>query len=218
MDNAPPPAPVAKPTPQPAKPQPTVVEKARADISKGKAGFHIEKPFRYVGAFINGTVTDGLNGLAKWAVFGLKWGAVSGFVASLAGAAGMLPVMGGMAGSLLAIAGSSTIFPPIIAFAAVAFVAGAALGAAHGLLTGGMRAMNREVRRDKYAEDLVQREQIRGRAPANRADYRTAWRASQFRDDLLSNQALLREQERDHDLNTYWQDREHRPSTSSNSR
>ena len=194
----PPPKPKPEPvyTPPPAPPKPSMVEQARANIAAAKAshGFSITRPFRYTAAFVKGTITDGLNGIANWGQKGLKYGLVGGFIAGF-----LAPVGGG--------------FAAVVGIAGVMFLGGAAIGGTVGLLTGGMKAVGRVHRGEKYAEDLVDRSKIQARAPENRADYRSAYQdrnARNIRGGIFTQQVLDREREMTRDENTYWQDREQR--------
>lgn len=209
--------PTLPPAPPPA-PKQTVAEKARAETAKGKAGFDPMRPFRYGKAFIGGTILDGLNGMANWGRRGLKWGLGGGVLAAIG-----LPALNlslGLSGTAAAIgselfgiaAVTAPALLPVVMCVAVGFLACAALGTAHGLLTGGMRALNREHRRDKYAEDLVQRRTIRDKAPSSRADYRAQLRAREARSDFMTAYSLEREAEARRDASTYWSDREQRSS------
>lgn len=200
-----------KPAPAPKKPKVSVAEQARADIAKGQVGFHPARPLHYARAFIHGTIHGTLGNLAKWARFGLKWGLIGGVALAIGFPAMQLVVTGP------AIAAAATTLAPLLALGPIgvigamvigATLAGAALGGTHGLLTGGRREMMREVRRDRYAEDLVQRAKVRKAAPANRADYRPSAREKQVRDDFAAYYALDFEQRERKDLNTYWQDKE----------
>lgn len=194
----------ARPAPPPPVPEPSVAEKARTSIAQAKVGEeHVTRPFHYAMAFVGGTIKGGLDGLARWGRFGLKWGGITGLVVGVA------------TGALAA----GTMIPILVTFGGGALLASGALGAVHGLATGGMRAYGRERRRDLYADDLIVRDKIQKTAPVNRSDYRAALRSNQRSQGVIAQQVMEREAERRQDENTYWQDREHRTGNGwSNSR
>lgn len=198
-------APKPAPAPKPAAAKPSVAAEAAKNIASAKTGTDPMRPLRYGRAFITGTIGDGLDGMANWGRRGLKWGAIAGIVTPLAvSVMPALVTLPGVLGAAAAFAAGGFI-APVIGFAAVAFAAGVVLGAAHGLATGGMRAMNREIRRDTYAEDLVQRAKVQKAAPAPTVDYRQAYYASQQRKGLIAQQLMAREDEKAADDKTYWQ-------------
>lgn len=179
---------------KPAAPEPSLVERANQSIATAKTGFDPLRPARYGIAFVSGTLKDGLNGIARWGSIGLRYGIMAGIVVGIA-----LPTVGILSG--IALVGGSM------------FAAGALGGGIRGFATGGMKAVGRIHRGEKYAEDLIQRSQIQQEAPPNRRDYRAHHHAHQDRKNAILLQNLEREAERRRDAeiysnpNTYWQDR-----------
>lgn len=174
--------PVIAPTPTP---KPNLIAQAKADIAAAKPHDPL-RGIRYSKAFVGGTIKGALDGMATWGAKGLSWGAAIGVFAGIA--LGSIGVFGGMA--------------------VVSFLASAAVGTAVGTLTGGPKAVAREQRRDKYAEDLLQRAEIRKHAPENKADYRDLHRAQKKHADAWTAQVMTRNNENVRDTKTYWQDRE----------
>ncbi len=152
--SAPPPASEevkAAPAPK-AAPKISITERANAELAATKTGFSPLKPFRYGIAFTRGMVGEGFNGFAKWGRKGLIVGLATGAVVAIGA-----PWIAGTALFGGAIGG---------------FLVGALGGGAHGLATGGTRAVGRLQRAEKYAEDLIVRSEIQRNARPNRADYR----------------------------------------------
>ncbi len=176
-----------KPAPKPPEPAPDHAARGREHIASIKAGFDPLRPLRYASLFINGTMNDGLNGIAQWGRKGAKYGLWVGVVAAIAlqGVAPLLLCAGGL------------------------FAAGALVGGAHGFATGGVRAVARQRRGEIYADDLVVREKQQKAAPASRTDFRRRYQEQQreaHQYDTL--QYLTRRDEWQQDNKTYWQDRE----------
>lgn len=206
-------APKPAPTPPPPpKPQVSVAEQARADIAAARTGFRPDRPLHYAAAFVRGTASDFFGKTSKWGRFGFKWGAISGVALAYG-----FPALQVIASGPL-IASATTALAPLMMLGPVGIIAmcvvgsvmaGAALGGAHGLLTGGKREMGREMRRDKYAEDLAQRSAVRGKVQANTGPGRNEQRRKQsIRDAFSATYALERDAEEQRDFSTYWQDRE----------
>lgn len=175
-------------TPAPPPPKPAVNQAAQgnAELAQMKTGPDPLRPVRYTGIFIRGTISHGLNDLARWAHKGTKIGLGLGIVAAIATQA--LPIL-----FTLAVAG---------------FLTGALLGGTHGLATGGIQEVRRQRRGELYAEDLVSRANIQKSAPNNKADYRAQYHAQQAANARANLQILTREREWAEDNKTYWQDRE----------
>lgn len=174
-----------KPAPAP-KPVIDHAAQGRADVASMKTGHDPLRPFRYAGIFISGTIAHGLNDLARWANKGFKIGLGIGIVAAIATQA----------------------LPILFTMTAIGFATGSVLGATRGLLTGGIHEVRRQRRGELYAEDLVSRAKIQKAAPHNKSDYRANYERDQAYQARQNLQLLTREQERDRDTKTYWQDRE----------
>ncbi len=181
VDTPPPP-----PPPPPAAPEKSVLEKANASVAAAKTGPDITRPFRYTWEFLGGSIGDGLDGMSYWGRTLGTVGLVLGIVVGIA------------TGSLFYAA----------AFAVGSFLVGAGGGAAFGVLTGGPKAVGRMMRGEKYAEDLLVRQEVRETAPAPRSDYRQAYNAQRQQDALSNRQFIERNSENTRDYDTYWQDRE----------
>ena len=107
---------------------------------------------RYMYSFVDGTINDSLDSFSNWGNRGLKWGAGIGFLALIAG------VSGG--------------FSLVILGAAAGLLAGAVGGGVAGAVTGGVRGSIIENRKDKYADDLIERAKAKA-APLPQSDYRS---------------------------------------------
>lgn len=203
----------ANPSPKVEAPKQSAVERTQASIKKGQAGFSPLKPFRYLKAFLDGTVDRTLGGMGLWGRRGLTMGGIAGVGAWMATATGNYlgwNALVSIGTAATAITGGSLLIS-LMVFGGGALLVGMALGATHGLLTGGMREVGREMRRDRYAADLGDRAKTRAHAAPSRADYRMAWRVEQARQDMIAQQLLERRQEAERDLKTYsgssWTDR-----------
>ena len=181
----------APPTPAPAPPPPPApVVSAVAEGNKGlaavKTGKDPLRPIKYARKFVDGTVIEGLNGMAHFGRKGLWVGIGIGILAAIA-TSGLAPLFGCAIGGFLIGAGGGTL---------------------KGVLTGGMHAVGREHRAKVYADDLVQRKNVQNNSGPNTQDYRQAYRAQQLHDSYLANFNLVHTREATQDFNTYWQDRE----------
>jgi hypothetical protein len=180
-------------TPAPSQPPVNIAAEAKKNIAAVKTGADPFAPIRYTYKFIGGTIIEGLNGMANWGRRSLKFGIILGIVAVIA--------TGGSAA--LATAGLSM----FLGVVATTFVAAAAVGAAKGVLTGGMNAVGRDIRAKKYADDLVYRKQTQDHAGPNLHDYRAQYRQQQLVNSR-NTELLVRSIDKDtQDYNTYWRDR-----------
>ena len=174
------------PPPPPPAPVKSVAVEANKNIAAVKTGKDPLRPLKYARKFVDGTIVDGLDGMAKYGRKGLWVGIGLGIIAAIA--------TGGLV--------------PLFACAIGGFALGAGGGTLKGVLTGGMNAVGREHRAHLYADDLVQRKKIQNHAAPNPHDYRTAYRNQQLSNSYNTQQLLVRDRESTHDFNTYWQDRE----------
>lgn len=172
--------------PSPSEPPPSVTQKANKELAAVKTGNDPLRPVRYTWKFVSGTIGQGLNDMAYYGRKGSLVGLGLGIIVGIA--------TGGIG--------------PVIACAVGGLLLGAAGGAAKGAITGGMNAVGREYRGQKYAEDLVQRKKVQSHAKINKADYRDAYRQQQLKNSYTTQQVLERTQENTRDYGTYWQDRE----------
>lgn len=167
--------------PPPPKPASSASVKAQP-VTPKKNGFDITRPFRYAYGFVDGTATKTLDGMSDWGRKGSWVGMGVGALAILGGA---------MSGGILLLG--------------VGWLAGLAVGAAAGgvvgFVTGGIRGMDRENRKDKYAEDLLARAKAKSQ-PATQVDYRDAHREYKRRNDYFFDRLLQQEREMD-----TWQNR-----------
>ena len=156
------------------------------------AGMHPVRPVRYALSAVKGTATGLLDGMAK---FGPK-----GMWAGL----GLGVFVGFATGAVLGTA---------LMYAAGGFVLGALGGAAAGAVTGGYNSATREARRDKYADEVAERQVARAAREARSAQYdrNHTNREAVSRRRTLNNynfeRQLQQERENDRDYSTYWQDR-----------
>ncbi|MES2984101.1 MAG: hypothetical protein V4735_02815 [Pseudomonadota bacterium] len=176
--------PVTSAKPPPSPPPASAAEEANKSLSEIKAGRDPLRPARYISKFIGGTVSHGLNGLATWGRRGLWGGAGLGIIAAIATPPGLAA---------------------FAVCAAVGFLAGAVIGGVTGLVSGGMKEVNRQRRGEKYADDLIERDRLQKNAPKRTVDYRAYHRENQLHSNYVQEQILQRENDIRHD--TYWQDR-----------
>lgn len=156
-------------------------------------GFDPLRPFRYAFGFVGGTLNHGLNGMA--------FGGRNGMWVGLA------------LGALFAISGGGIIVG-LVGGAVMGLVGGAVLGGVFGAATGGFKGTGRAMRKEKYADDLAQRQdmksarQARGAGANSGVDYRDQLRFSRRVGDFNYERAMQQENENERDYNRYWQDRE----------
>lgn len=171
-------------------PTTNVTARASQELAAAKTGHEPLKPFRYMATFIGGSLKDGLNDMAHYGRKGLWVGLGLGIICAIA----------------------MSSLPFALGGALIGFGTGALGGAGYGVLTGGFKAVGRVHRGEVYAEDLIQRKQVQGRAPISRADYRAAYADQRRRDGIITEQALERRDEVRDDFTQsrndhYWQDR-----------
>jgi len=180
-------APAAKAAAQPSAP----AKMTAADIKPKKRSFHWYTPFIWANDFIQGTVNGFGDGLSMGARKGFKYGVIAAVALFL------LPLVPGVAGVFMSnlpglVMGTmeTGLFIPNGLGAIVAGLgyglAGSAIGAAVagtvGLFTGGARELQLRGRKEKYAEELAERDEMRAqqqaRAPEqNRSNWRDYARA-----------------------------------------
>lgn len=174
-------------TPAPP-PRQSVVERSNAAIAAiTPAHRDFFRPFRRLATFVNGTATEALFGMVDGSRKG-KWVGVGlGLIVGIATPIGL--IAGGFGGLLIGMA------------------AGAALQGGYGLLTGGYRWMGRQMRGERYADDLVERGKVQSAAQGNRRDYREYVRQRRAAYDSVNTAMILeRQNEFTRDYNTYWRD------------
>lgn len=155
-------------------------------------GFDITRPFRWGWAGVKGLVGGTLDGGANWGRKGFWIGIGAGaIVGILTGGLGYL-FMGAVAG----------------------LVAGAGAGAVLGGITGGVGNVARERRREKYADEVAERQELsaarqsrQSSAPSYTPGYREGSSVRQSTANYNFERALQQERENDRDYSTYWQDR-----------
>ena len=173
-------------TSQTPTPKPSVAEQAKASIDSMKSERDIFRPFRRAGTFIGGTITETLNGIAHGGRKGLWVGLGLGIVAGIASGGILVPAVLGAAGG---------------------FGIGVLAEGARGLLTGGYKALGRQMRGERYADDLIERSKVQHAAGRYRNGSREAYRRNQQLDDSIrTNMILERQNEINNDYNTYWRD------------
>lgn len=167
-------------------------------------GFDPLRPVRYGFGFTKGATVGLLDGMAG---FGRK-GAWAG-----AGLGILMGIAGTFSGGL------------ILGMALTGLVVGAGAGAAIGAVTGGTNAIGRAHRREKYADELSERQQARAAREAR--TQKTNIPAPDYRDQLEYrrraanfnfDRALQQEMENDRDYGTYWQDRVSQSQSNGNGR
>lgn len=203
--------------PQPAKAAPATSSAATeaAAIVPQKRSFKWYTPISVAADFVKGTVLGFGNGVRKGASIGWKVGLVLGTVAFFAP---VVPVFMTVATALglpgVGIAGFEALLVGGGYFLGGA-VAGAAFSGGLGLLTGGAYELKLRGRREKYAEELAERAEMRARVKAktpslNWRDYGNAVR--QQGKDTLTYQFYFDDENRlqRQDMNQQsWVDRVH---------
>ncbi len=151
-----------------------------------KSGFDPLRPVRYAIGFTQGTVFGTMDTMSNWGRKGSKIGAAMGLLVLISGAAS-----GGLA--LIPIGW------------AMGLAGGAIAGGTAGLVTGGVKGVGREQRKDKYADDIVRRERAKS-LPLPKTDYRAAHREYKRRDNYNYDRYLQQQRENNSDYKTYYQD------------
>lgn len=160
---------------------------ATAEVTK--TADQVLRPVRYTGAGLKGTAEGLFNGMAHFGRKGLWVGLGVGIFVGLTGGFGYTLML-----------------------AAAGFAAGAVGGAAFGALKGGYDGVSRAARRDKYSNELAERQAAReDRASRAQGAPRRNPRDARDRKQTLSNYSFERfmqqDMENDRDYATYWQDR-----------
>ncbi len=184
--------PKAEPPPPPKPPEPprNVAKEAEAKIASMKTGRDPFRAIRYTAVFLKGTVSDTLHYFVQYARTGTKWGAAIGAIAFIAATAG-------------------TGVTAFVVCMGSGFLAGAAIGATKGVSSGGLNAVARIARGERYADDLVERAKVQKSAGRdNRRDRALERRQRDLQresDDAANVQYLdAREREINEDYKTYW--------------
>lgn len=158
--------------------------------SMTQTGAQIMRPLRYAGNAIKGTVTGLLDGMANMGRKGFWAGVGLGIFAGIA---------------------TGAVLGTVLMFAVGGLVLGAGVGAAYGAVTGGYRNVSLEARRDKYANEMAERQAARAdreaRAQPVRIDHRENFARRQNAANYNFERQLQQERENERDYGTYWQDR-----------
>jgi hypothetical protein len=144
-------------------------------IAPKKSGFDPMRPVRHLIGFAGGTYTGTLDGMANWGRKGSRVGLALGILSMITLGGGAAAIAIGWAAGL---------------------VCGAVTGGAVGLATGGIRASDRESRKDKYAEDLMLKSRAASQAKPS-VDYRDAHREYSRRSDRMLDRILRQDREND---------------------
>lgn len=164
---------------------------AAAAITPEKRGWRWTTPFGVTKDFIKGTGIGLGNGLSRGASIGIKLGLVAGTIAFFAP---VVPVFMTIATAIglpgVGVAGFDALLAGGL-YALGGAAVGAVFGGAMGTLTGGAYELKLRGRREKYADELAERAEMRSRqrvrSPnANWRDYAKAVRQEQK--DWLTNQ------------------------------
>ncbi len=159
------------------------------------------RPVRRGFTFIGGTLKGALDGIASGGRKGLYWGAVAGI------ALAYLPMFLGAGASIGLIAmgyeafSSGLLLTNVMAGALGGFLGGAALLGTKGVLTGGVKSVQREQRREKYADDLAIKEEERQIRHGHRPNYRDLYNHHRKADSYNMDRLQYLETSRD------WQER-----------
>lgn len=163
---------------------------AAAKQSIATTGANVMRPFRYAGNLLQGTVKGTFDGMANWGRKGFWAGLGFGIFAGIAG------------GALMA-----TALPMAIGGLAIAGVAGAVIGG----VRGGYQKVSLEARRDKYANEVAERQAARAereaRMPSRVVDHRESYARRTHAANYNFERQLQQERENDRDYGTFWQDR-----------
>jgi hypothetical protein len=155
-------------------------------ITAKEKHFDVLRPLRYGFAMVGGSIKGSLDGMAYLGRKGWWFGLGVGLLVGVANVA-LLPAVAG----------------PFLGLAA-----GAVIGGAIGLATGASRGVGRAQRKEKYADDLAQREKKRvaAQSEAPVIDYNDVYEAR--RRVIAYNFERSQQQQRENrgDYGTYWQD------------
>lgn len=177
------PAPAPPPKPAVAPPPADMAKAAQANVAQTKTSRDLLRPFRYTALFINGTLNDTAEYALSYGRKGTRWGIAMGILAAIA----------------------TTTIVPLVLCAGVGFAGGIALGMAKGLGSGGIEAMSRQRRIDRYGDDLEDRAQIQQAAKTKaRQSYSTPAERRAKENALNVPQIFARDKEFEQDYQTYW--------------
>ena len=199
LKTAPPDERAPEPASAPAKPAITATQRDKEALAVAgkKTSYEPLRRLRYAKAFVMGTITDGLDGAAKWGNKAMWFGIGAGLILGIC-TGGLVVGAGGIVAS--------------VALGAVSGrVGGTVLGGGYGLATGGIRGVQRQQRAEKYADDLIVREKTKKPgAEETGIDYRDAYRAHQKRVTRMLDRVQLQEREIQQDSKqATWQERVH---------
>ena len=176
---------------------------AQAKAASAGAGFDILRPVKQAATFIDGTVMSTLNTMAKW-------GKTGSYIGLGIGAVAMVMSTGGVGLFGAGLFGLATGVPNLVIGWAAGLAAGAAAGGTVGMLTGGAQAVGREMRLQKYGEEMAYREQAAG-GRRGRGTIGPNAREYHANQEYLNNLAYDRYDQyfddRAKQESTYWQDR-----------
>ena len=179
-------------------------------VKPQRMGFDPTRPFRYAFSFLWGTAKGLMNGMATGGQKGLWLGVMTAllclYIPPFFGAASvaLAPLLGfGMQGGVVA---------NLMVGGGVGFLAGATLMSAVGTVTGGVREITRNARREKDADDLAAARDRRGpRYISYRDRYEQQKRNDAYNRDRLQQIDRISE----NDTGTYWRDQVSSQSRSS---
>lgn len=180
-------------TPVQPKPAPAPMQAKHEKIQPKLQKFDAFRPLRLTWAFVAGTLNGAVNGMAYLGKKGMWFGAGIGLLSAMA--------YGGVIGSVF--------------LGGVVGLAGAAvLGGAIGAVIGGPRNVSRARRKEKYADDLAQRQMARAQRPAQGVgpgvDYDDLSEARRKAAAYNFERSQQQERENERDYDRYWQGREER--------
>lgn len=184
------PAPLKRPkedTPSTAAPEPQASTRpVHEKVAAKHISFDATRPIRYAGAFVSGTITRTFDGMATGGRKGLWWGVAAGAVMAIG--------TGAILGSL-AIAG---FYGALI---------GIGIGGAIGLVTGGAKGVGREYRKEKYADELATKEDVRSVSRRRGATYHDVYAQSRLNANYNFDRMQQIARENRQDQSHYWRDR-----------
>lgn len=175
--------------PKPPVPKPASAASVQIEpVAAKKDGFDLMRPVRYASGFVSGTFKHTLDNMSNLGRKGSRIGAVLGAIVMFSGAI----ATGGL--ELIAIGWLAGL------------AAGAVAGGATGLIGGGIRGMDRETRKEKYADDLMRKARSKG-MPRQQVDYRDAHREYKQRSEYTLDRYFQQDREIQADDRRYFQDR-----------
>jgi hypothetical protein len=161
-------------------------------IAPKRMGFDPIRPLRLAKGFIFGTVKDTLLGISKGGRIGIYTGIAAGLLGAVGLGLGAAPAL-------------------LIALPLASALGGIAVGGLIGLTTGGIKGLRREERREKYADEMAQKQETARPAGIDRRQHRAA--LADYRDDQQTtsnfNFDRIQQQNRENlsDDKMYWSDR-----------